>query len=153
MAGPDTAGVLAPPPAIFATAFVAGWLLGRVLPWPILPAAIAFWAGFVPGIAALAIAVAAWREMRRARTAVSPYTPSTALVRTGPFAYSRNPLYVALILLSLGLSLLVNTLWCVLLLPAMVVLRRGVIAREEAYLQRCFGEDYRLYCATTRRWL
>jgi protein-S-isoprenylcysteine O-methyltransferase Ste14 len=154
MAAPDTAGVVAPPPLIFATAFVAGWLLGRVFPWPILPAAIAFPAGFVPGIAGLALAVAAFREMRRARTAVSPYAPTTALVRTGPFAHSRNPLYVALTLLSLGLALAVNTMWCVLLLlPALVVLRRGVVAREEAYLRRCFGEAYRAYCATTRRWL
>jgi protein-S-isoprenylcysteine O-methyltransferase Ste14 len=154
MAAPDTAGVVAPPPLIFTVAFVVGWLLGRVFPWPILPAAIAFWAGFVPALASLALAVAAFREMHRARTAVSPYTPTTALVRTGPFALSRNPLYVSLILLSLGLALMVDTMWCVLmLLPVLVVLRRGVVAREEAYLERCFGEDYRLYCATTRRWL
>ncbi len=154
MAAPDTAGVVAPPPLIFAVTFVGGWLLGRVFPWPILPAAIALSVAFAPGLASLALAVAALREMRRARTAVSPYTPTTTLVRTGPFALSRNPLYVALILLSLGLALMVNSVWCVLmLLPAMVVLRRGVVAREEAYLERCFGEDYRLYCARTRRWL
>ena len=154
MAAPDTAGVVAPPPLIFATAFVVGWLLGHVFPWPLLPADTAFRVAFVPGLASLALAVAAFREMRRARTAVSPYAPTTTLVRTGPFALSRNPLYVALILLSLGLALMVDTVWCVLmLLPAVVVLRRGVVAREEAYLQRCFGEDYRLYCATTRRWL
>jgi protein-S-isoprenylcysteine O-methyltransferase Ste14 len=154
MAAPGTAGVLAPPPVIFATAMVGGWLLGRLFPWPILPPAVAFWVGFGLAVAALAFTVAAWREMSRARTAVSPYTSSSALVRTGPFAYSRNPLYLSLVVLSIAFSLLTNTLWCVLLLiPAVVVLRRGVIAREEAYLERCFGEDYRLYCAATRRWL
>jgi protein-S-isoprenylcysteine O-methyltransferase Ste14 len=119
-----------------------------------LPAAIASWAGGVLMLAALVVGVAALWEMRRAGTAVNPGKPATSLVGTGPFAYSRNPLYGALFLLSLGLSLSANALWCVLLLvPAMVVLRRGVIAREEAYLQRRFGDDYRRYCATVRRWL
>ncbi len=149
----DTPGVLAPPPLIFAAALVLGWLLNRAVPLPLLPAAIAPWVGGVLVITALAIAAAAMREMRRARTAVDPYTPSTALVRTGPFARSRNPIYVALILLSLGLSLLANALWCgVLLLAAVIVLRRFVIAREEAYLERRFGDEYQRYCATTRRW-
>ncbi len=153
MSSQDTPGVLAPPPLIFATALVLGWLLDRVVPLPLLPAAIAPWAGGVLVIVALAIAAGAIREMRRARTAVDPYTPSSALVRTGPFARSRNPIYVALFLLSLGLSLLVNALWCgALLLPAVIVLRRFVIAREEAYLERRFGDEYRRYRASTRRW-
>ena len=83
MAAPDTAGVAAPPPLIFAAAFVGGWLLGHVFPWPILPDAVASRVAFVPGLAALALAVAALREMRRARTAVSPYTPTTVDVPFG----------------------------------------------------------------------
>lgn len=154
MSSPDTAGVLAPPPLIFAIALIAGWLLDRGVPLPILPGAVARWAGAVLIVAALVIAAAALREMRRARTAVDPYSPTTALVRSGPFARSRNPIYVALILLSLGLALLANALWCaLLLLPAVIVLRRFVIAREETYLERRFGDDYRSYCATTPRWL
>jgi protein-S-isoprenylcysteine O-methyltransferase Ste14 len=150
----DTPGVVAPPPLIFATPLVLGWLLDRVVPVRMLPAAIASWAGGVLMLAALVVGVAALWEMRRAGTAVNPGKPATSLVGTGPFAYSRNPLYGALFLLSLGLSLSANALWCVLLLvPAMVVLRRGVIAREEAYLQRRFGDDYRRYCAAVRRWL
>lgn len=154
MSAKDTPGVLAPPPLIFATALVLGWLLDLMVPLAILPAALAGWAGGVLVVAALVIAAAAIREMRRARTAVDPYTPSTALVRTGPFTRSRNPIYVALILLSLGLALLANVLWCaLLLLPAVIVLRRFVIAREEAYLEARFGDDYRSYRAATPRWL
>ena len=154
MSRDDTAGVLAPPPVIFATALVLGWLLNRVVPVPLLPRAVAPWAAGVLVVVALAIAAAALREMRRARTAVDPYRPSTALVCTGPFARSRNPLYVALVLLSLSIAAMFNALWCALLLvPAVVVLSRGVIAREEAYLERRFGDDYRRYCAATRRWL
>ncbi len=150
----DTPGVLAPPPLIFAAALVLGALLDRVVRLPILPPGLAVWVGAVLVAAALVLAAASVREMRRARTAVDPYKPSAALVRTGPFARSRNPIYVALFLLSLGVALLANALWCVVLLvPAVIVLRRFVVAREEAYLERRFGEEYRSYCAATRRWL
>jgi protein-S-isoprenylcysteine O-methyltransferase Ste14 len=150
----DTPGVLAPPPLIFATALALGWLLQRLVPQPLLPGVVAPWVGGVLVVAALGIAGAAVWEMRRARTAVDPYSPSTALVRSGPFARSRNPIYVALILLSLGVAALVNALWsALLLLPAVAVLRRFVIAREEAYLERRFGEEYRTYRDATPRWL
>jgi len=80
--------------------------------------------------------------------------PTTALVTEGPFRYSRNPIYLALTLLYVGVALLINALWILLLVvPAVLVLRYGVIAREEAYLTRKFGEAYRQYMAQVRRWL
>jgi protein-S-isoprenylcysteine O-methyltransferase Ste14 len=80
--------------------------------------------------------------------------PTTALVTEGPFRYSRNPIYVALTLLYVGVALLINALWILLLIvPAVLVLRYGVIAREEAYLARKFGDAYRQYMAQVRRWL
>jgi protein-S-isoprenylcysteine O-methyltransferase Ste14 len=80
--------------------------------------------------------------------------PTTALVTEGPFRYSRNPIYVALTLLYVGVALLINALWILLLVvPAVLVLRYGVIAREEAYLTRKFGDAYRQYTTQVRRWL
>jgi protein-S-isoprenylcysteine O-methyltransferase Ste14 len=80
--------------------------------------------------------------------------PTAALVTEGPFRYSRNPIYVALTLLYLGVALLINALWILLLVvPAVLVLRYGVIAREEAYLAWKFGDTYRQYTAQVRRWL
>jgi protein-S-isoprenylcysteine O-methyltransferase Ste14 len=89
--------------------------------------------------------------------------PTTALVTEGPCRYSRNPLYVALTLLYLGVAFLVNALWILLLIvPVLVVIRYGIIAREEAYLTRKFGEAYltrkfgeayRQYTTQVRRWL
>lgn len=153
-ARPDTAGVIAPPPLIFLAALILGWLLDRVVPLPVLPAGLAPWLGGALALGAIAIGVSAVREMRRARTAIDPYRPTTALVLTGPFARSRNPIYVGLTTLALGLSLLANTLWCLLLLvPAVLAVRYGVIAREEAYLERRFGQAYRAYCDTTPRWI
>jgi protein-S-isoprenylcysteine O-methyltransferase Ste14 len=154
MSRDDSAGVAVPPPLVFVVAFAAGWLLNLAIPLPILPATLAHVLAPVFGLAALAIAAAAWRELRRAGTPVDPYKPSTALVTGGPFAYSRNPLYLSLILLSLALALVLNAAWCVAaLVPGVAVLRRWVITCEEAYLLRRFGDAYRSYCAATRRWL
>jgi protein-S-isoprenylcysteine O-methyltransferase Ste14 len=150
----DTARVIAPPPVIFAVALLLGWLIGRVAPQAFLPAAIAPWIGALAILLAVSLAGAAILQMRRARTAVDPYSPTTAVVRTGPFAVSRNPIYVALTLFSLGIAALLNALWCALLLvPALAVLRFGVIAREEAYLEGRFGDEYRTYRRQVRRWL
>jgi protein-S-isoprenylcysteine O-methyltransferase Ste14 len=80
--------------------------------------------------------------------------PTTAIVTKGPFRYSRNPLYVSLTLLYLGVALIINVLWIVLLVvPVLVVMQRGVIGREEAYLERKFGEKYLSYKARVRRWV
>ena len=80
--------------------------------------------------------------------------PTTALVTAGPFGSSRNPIYVALTLLYLGVAFLVNALWILLLVvPVLLVIRYGVIAREEAYLTRKFGDVYHQYTAQVRRWL
>jgi protein-S-isoprenylcysteine O-methyltransferase Ste14 len=80
--------------------------------------------------------------------------PTTALVTEGPFRYSRNPIYLALTLLYVGVALLINALWILLLIvPVLLVIRYGVIAREEAYLTRKFGDTYRQYTARVQRWL
>jgi protein-S-isoprenylcysteine O-methyltransferase Ste14 len=105
-------------------------------------------------LVSLPLALTALRVLSRAHTPVDPTKPTTALVTEGPFRYSRNPIYVALTLLYLGGAFLVNALWILLLVvPALVVLRYGVIAREEAYLARKFGTAYHQYTAQVRRWL
>jgi protein-S-isoprenylcysteine O-methyltransferase Ste14 len=146
-ADPDTAGVIAPPPVIFAAALFAGWLIG----WLVGPGGspgflrlpFRSWLGAILVLLSVALAGAAVVTMRRARTAVDPYRPSTALVIAGPYRYSRNPIYVGLMIFSLGVALLAGSIWMALLIiPAVVVLRLGVVAREEAYLGRKFGEEY-----------
>ena len=105
-------------------------------------------------LVSLPLAMATLRVLSRAHTSVDPMKPTTALVTEGAFRYSRNPIYVALTLLYVGVALLINALWILLLVvPALVVLRYGVIAREEAYLTRKFGDAYRQYTAQVRRWL
>ena len=80
--------------------------------------------------------------------------PTTAIVVHGPYRFTRNPMYVSLVGLYAGVTLFVNSAWPLILLPAVVLLvQRQVIAREEAYLEAKFGEEYRAYKARVRRWI
>ena len=119
-----------------------------------LPETLADWIGVVFVLASIPIAITAFRAMSRAQTSFDPRKPTTAIVTAGPFRYSRNPMYISLTLLYLGMALLINVLWILLLVvPLLVVMQRGVIAREEAYLERKFGEEYLSYKAQVRRWI
>ena len=92
--------------------------------------------------------------MQAAGTNIDPMLPARAIVTSGPFRYSRNPLYLALTLLYLGLTLALNTWWgLVMLVPLFIVMDRGVVLREERYLEQKFGEIYRQYRSDVRRYL
>ena len=92
--------------------------------------------------------------MRRAGTNVRPDQPTLVIVVNGPFRFTRNPLYLALTGIYIGLAMLINTAWPVLLLPVLLALMHwGVILREEHYLEAKFGSTYLDYKARVRRWL
>lgn len=111
-------------------------------------------AGLMLFIASAGLARWSFLVMRGTGTSPSPYTASAALVTAGPFKYSRNPVYLAMTGLYLGLALLVNSLWLpILLIPLLLVMQFGVVLREEAYLLVQFGEAYRRYQSQVRRWL
>ena len=94
------------------------------------------------------------RSFRRADTPLPPWEPTTALVTDGPFRLTRNPAYLANALMFAGIALLANAPWAVLPLPVVLaVIQRGVIEREERYLERRFGQEYRRFRARTRRWI
>ena len=150
----DTAKVLVLPPLLYGVALAVGFLLQWLAPRAILSSDTRYWAGGI--VLALGLFVAAWgrRHMDRAGTNVNPREPTTALVVSGPFRFSRNPLYVALTLAYAGLAFLANAFWVlVLLVPVLLVLHYGVVRREERYLEAKFGEAYRRYRARVRRYL
>src|SRR5262245_5892949 len=94
------------------------------------------------------------RTMQAAGTNVNPALPTTAIVTSGPFRFSSNPLYLALTLLYLGLTLAFNTWWgIVVLVPVLIIMHRGVVLREKRYLEHKFGETYRRYRSKVRRYL
>jgi protein-S-isoprenylcysteine O-methyltransferase Ste14 len=150
----DTAHVLILPPLLYGASFVIGLLLHWGFPVHILPTTLARGIGVVCVLVSFPLALMTLRVLSRAHTPVDPRKPTTALVTEGPFRTSRNPIYGALTLLYVGVALLINALWILLLVvPVLVVIRYGVIAREEAYLARKFGDAYRQYTAQVRRWL
>ncbi len=149
----ETAGVLAPPPLIYLVPLAVGVLLHRWRAVPLLTPTTALVLGIACILPAL-VALPALMAFRRAGTRAEPWRPTTALVTTGPYRFSRNPMYVGFTLLYLGIGFLTNSLWPLLLLPlVLVVMHFGVIVREEAYLERLFGEEYRAYRRRVRRWL
>jgi protein-S-isoprenylcysteine O-methyltransferase Ste14 len=151
---PDNASVVAPPPLIYAGPLLAGLLLNRVRPAPILPPRVARVSGRLLTTSGIALALWFFRTMRRAGTPVDPREPVQRIVTTGPFRFSRNPAYTALTLIYVGISCQANARWPLLWLPAVLAaIQRGVIEREERYLVRTFGDEYEQYRSRVRRWL
>lgn len=150
----DNPGVIAPPPLIYAGALAAGLLANRLRPIPFLPPAVGRILGPSLIVGGALVGILGFRAMSRAGTNVDPYKPSTAIVEEGPYRYTRNPLYVGMTLIHIGVSALANALPPILLLPiALAVVRRGVIEREERYLERKFGDEYLSYKTRARRWI
>ena len=150
----DNPGVIAFPPALFAGTLALGLLLHFIFPVNFLPRSIAISSGVVVIVGAALIARSSFRTMRRAQTAVDPSRPTTAIVSDEAFGFSRNPIYLSLTLLYVGIALLFNALWALLiLLPLVVIVQNGVIKREERYLERKFGDEYLRYKASVRRWV
>jgi protein-S-isoprenylcysteine O-methyltransferase Ste14 len=151
---PDNPGVFVLPPFLYGGAFLLFLLCRAVWPLPITERGSLLWLGLA--IAAIAIGIGVWgrRTMVAAGTNVRPTLPATAVVSAGPFRYSRNPLYISLTVLYLGLTLVANTWWGVIVLvPLLAVMHVGVVLREERYLERKFGETYRQYRRSVRRYL
>ncbi len=148
----DRPNVLVLPPLLYAVALAVGLFLQWVAPRSILSSSVRYWIG--GATLALGAALAVWGRglMERAGTNVNPTLPTTALVTTGPFRLSRNPLYVALTLMYVGLALLTNA-WWVLVLIVPVVMHYGVVRREERYLEAKFGAAYSAYRSRVRRYL
>ena len=104
----------------------------------------------------LALAPVAWAisTLTRAGSSVPTSLPTTTIVETGPYRFTRKPVYLGMVLGLIGLAIALNNLWLLMTLaPFALVIRYGVITREEAYLERKFGSVYRRYRARVRRWL
>jgi protein-S-isoprenylcysteine O-methyltransferase Ste14 len=151
----DTAQVMVRPPLMWALAVVAGLLLTWLVPLTFVPALLP--AGFLGGalfVLALVLFASAIVTMTRAGSTVPTNTPTTLIVDTGPYRHTRNPIYLAMMLALIALAVGFDSFWfVVLLVPFFLVIRYGVVAREEAYLERKFGAAYRGYRARVRRWL
>jgi protein-S-isoprenylcysteine O-methyltransferase Ste14 len=122
---------------------------------PFVPVMLpAGWLGATVFALALALAVWAIVTMTRAGSSVPTNLPTATIVETGPYRVTRNPIYLGMFLGLAGLAIAFDSLWLLVALAAFaLVIRYGVVAREEAYLERRFGDVYRRYRARVRRWL
>ena len=150
----DTAGIPVPPPLVYLVPLAVSYVFSRLYPVRLLPPVVADLAGGLLLALWLAVSIPAILTFRRARTSINPMVPSTALIVTGPFHFTRNPLYLGLAFGYSGVSILTQAWWGFVLLPlVLVVMQRTVIEREERYLERKFGQDYIRYKQRVRRWL
>ena len=153
----DSAGTLVRPPIAWAIAFVAGLAADWLIPLPFVPEGMrGAWLGSAVLIFGLGLALAIWAiaTIRRAGTRVETYKPTTTIVAEGPFRFTRNPIYIGMLLGQIGLAVGFDSLWIlIMLVPFYLVIRYGVVAREEAYLEHKFGDVYLGYKSRVRRWL
>ena len=142
------------PPLVYLTSLVIGALLQRAVPLPFLPRTLAVPLGAPLVVVAIALFSYSAAKFRVAGTPVPARKPTTVIVRTGPYRFSRNPIYLAFSLLQLGIAIWVNSLWLLAtLVGAVALIHYVVIPREEQYLERRFGAQYLDFKASVRRWL
>ena len=151
----DRSNAVVRPPVALALAFLAGLAAQWLYPLPFVPQGMPkSWVGAAVFVTGLALVTWAFATMRRAGTRVETIEPTTAIVTSGPYRYTRNPIYVGMFIGLIGLAVGFDSLWiAIALVPFYVVIRYGVIAREEAYLDRKFGDVYRSYKSQVGRWL
>jgi len=151
----DTAQVIIRPPVAWGLAIIAGLALNWLVPLSFLPADLP--AGLLGAIGfVLALALFAWAIVTiiRSGSNIPTNLPTTAIVESGPYRFTRNPIYLGMFLGLIGLAIAFDNVWLLMMLvPFALVIRYGVVAREEAYLERKFGGVYRGYRSRVRRWL
>ena len=142
------------PPFVYLTAIILGVAIHLIAPVRFFPAklAVPFGLGFVA--VAIALFYSSVAKLRAAGTPLPGGQPTTTIVRTGPYRFTRNPIYVAFSLFQLGIAIWINSVWLLVTLAAAVtVIDSVVIAREERYLERKFGAQYLDYKKSVRRWV
>jgi protein-S-isoprenylcysteine O-methyltransferase Ste14 len=143
------------PPLVFLATFVLAWLVHWLFPLGLgLPMALRWLLGAILILGPLAVIPHLFTLFRRAGSEYDIRKVPKGLVTEGLFCWSRNPGYVALIVLGVGVAILFDNLWVLLLIvPATIIVRREVVLKEEALLEREFGEEYRHYKSRVRRWI
>lgn len=150
----DTPGVIAPPPLIYLGTLGIGFGLDALIGDTTLPSTVARPVGAALILAGAGLMGTFVQAFDRARTPIDPYKPSEAIVTDGPYRLTRNPGYLGMALAYAGIAIIANAPWTLVPLPiAIAVIDRGVIAREERYLERRFGAQYTDYKRRVRRWI
>lgn len=148
--------ILVPPPLIFIVAYAAGVGIHRLYPVATDTPADTWVAVLAPVVTAagLGLTLAGLLTLLRARTGIMPLRPVRKLITTGPYRFTRNPIYLGLVIAYLGVAVMYSHVWPLATLPlGLWVLRKTVIDIEEAHLAGRFGQEYADYCRRVRRWV
>jgi len=149
-----TAGAVLPPPALFLGGLIFGLAANLFFRTPIWPGVWVQLLGVLVFILGMWLIASASRTLARHRTSAEPWKPTSKLVQDGPYAFSRNPIYLSFALIYLGLSLIFDSLPALIMLcPVLIAVDRGQIRREERYLEAEFNGDFRRYRLKVRRWV
>src|SRR4051794_16775201 len=150
----DNPGVVAPPPLLYLGGIGIGFVLEALLGSTHVPDTVRYAVGIPLLVAGGGLMASFVRAFGRAKTAVRPDRPTTAIVTTGPYRLTRNPGYLGMTLVGCGIAVTSGALWVLAgVAAAAIVVDRGVIVREERYLEGRFGDAYRAYRSRVRRWL
>jgi protein-S-isoprenylcysteine O-methyltransferase Ste14 len=150
----DSPGVRIPPPLIFVGGLIVGLSMSAWIPTSYIGSLTAHTVGGILMVMGALLAASAVRIFVKTGTNLRPDRPSNALAIVGPYRFTRNPMYLSLTIIYVGVAVFMQSLWSVLLLPLLLFfIQRKIISREEAYLDRRFGADYTRYRNQVRRWL
>lgn len=142
------------PPFIFLLSILTGFIIDNFWPFQYDVGEVALPIGLLLLVLGVAIFALTQREFKRARTPMPGNKPTTAIICTGPFSISRNPIYLAFSIIQLSIAFLSQTLWVlVMIIPALVLIQRVVIPREERYMEKLFNRTYTDYKSSVRQWL
>jgi protein-S-isoprenylcysteine O-methyltransferase Ste14 len=150
----ETTGIRVPPPLYYVAGLLVGVGLEAAFPIDRPPAAVTIVAIVIGAVGWLVLDGIATAAFIRARTSMIPMKPSSALVTTGVYRFTRNPMYLGMAFAYVAIAFAIGLVWPLVVLPLVILaVDRLVIAKEESYLERRFGQPYRDYVARTRRWL
>ena len=154
----DHADVIAPPPIIFCIFFFTGVILDFIFQADLFPVNERDPALLIPGYTVIFISLVmvstSVQNLKKHNTTHKVNEPTSTLVKTGLFKYSRNPIYLSVIILFVGISVILNSIIIlILIIPLFFILDRGIIRREEIYLESKFGNEYTEYKKKVRRWI
>ena len=142
------------PPILVVIHIVVAYVLGRLIPLPFVVSPLVENIGFAFVVIGFLFCVAALIEFRRAHTTLDPHGNVSAIVTSGIYRFSRNPIYLGFALMILGIPLNNGIYWGVVLAPMFLLFcTQLVIQHEEAYLEEKFGDEYTSYKSRVRRWL
>ena len=150
----DHAQVMVPPPLVFLGYLIGAVILNRIVPFPAPWTFVLRIVGGLVVITGILIVVSAFAAMRKAHTTPDASQPVTSFVTTGPYRFTRNPIYLGFSLIYLGFTLLAGTLWGLIASPFLIwTMTEAVIRAEEIYLTEKFGEQYKQYRLRVRQWI